>query len=320
MKTQAKEPVSWAARSLELAALLALLVLPLFVQSDSARTICIYAMLMSALAVSYNLIFGATGQLSMFHSAAFGVAAYVTAVLTMKFGWGFWATLLPAVGLAVGLAALVGVLCFGFKLREFYFTIVTMAMAELLRLLVLNWNSVTEGAMGMTTVITPRIGAFEIGGSLRWYYVVLALLGLTLLVCRQLLKAWAGRCFEAIRLNDGLAESLGVNVFAYKMLSFVVASALAALTGCFYAAYSGFVEPRYLAIPNSLDIVAMVLLGGVGGFWGPVIGAFVLTLLPHVIELSAELRVMMYGAILIAVILAMPRGIVGLATRRPHAV
>lgn len=299
---------------------IAAIAMPLVVQGEAARTVCIYAMLMATLAVSYNLIFGYTGQLSLFHSAAFGVSAYVTAVLTMKFGWTFWWTLIPALGLAIVLAVGVGILCFGFKLREFYFTIVTMAMAELLRLVVLNWNSVTEGSLGLTTVIAPKIGSYEVAGSLPWYYLVLALLCFSLLVCRQLLKAWTGRCFEAIKLNDALAESVGVNVFAYKMVAFVTASALAALAGSFYAAYSGFVEPRYMAIHNSLDIIAMVLLGGVASFWGPVIGAIVLTLLPHVIDLNAELRVMLYGAILIAVILAMPNGIVGLWKRRQHAV
>lgn len=307
-------------RAASIVVLAGAVLLPAVVRSDAAMTVCIYGLLMAGLAVSFNLVFGYCGQLSLFHSAAFGIGAYGTSVLVMKFGWGFWAALLPSLALAVVLAVAVGMLCFAFKLREFYFAIVTMAMAELVRLLVQNWNSVTDGTLGMTTVITPAVGDWAINGTVRWYYAALVLLVVVMAVCGALVRGWTGRCFEAIRLNDTLAESLGISVFVYKLLAFVAASALAALIGAFYGAYSGFVEPRYLAIANSLDIIAMVLLGGVGTLYGPVIGAFVLTLLPHVIALSAELRVMVYGAILIFVILAMPRGIVGLLTGRRHAV
>ena len=303
-------PRRWR-KGLGACALSAALVLPLVVHGDAVRTICIYAMLLSGLAVSYNLIFGATGQLSLFHSASFGLAAYVTAILTMGHGWNFWMTLVPAVALVSVIALLVGMLCFGFKLRAFYFTVATMAAAELLRLLVVNWYDLTQGAMGMTTVITPGLPGLAIEGSVAWYYAALALLLVVLVVCRKVLASGAGRCLQAIRLNEQLAQSLGVNTFAYKLLAFVLASALAAVVGSFYAAYSGFVDPGYMSIARSLDIIAMVLLGGVGTLFGPIIGAFVLTSLPFLIHIDADLRVMLYGAILVAIIVLMPQGVLG---------
>ena len=132
-------------------------------------------------------------------------------------------------------------------------------------------------------------------------------------------SSWIGQCLAAIRLNDQLGETLGIDVFKYKLLSFAIGSALAGLVGAFYGFYAGFVEPHYLSITLGLDIVAMVLLGGINSLIGPVIGALLLTALPHMIELSAELRIALYGAILIFVILVMPKGIMGLLSSRKNA-
>jgi branched-chain amino acid transport system permease protein len=295
---------------------LAALVLPLIYSDETFLTICIFGFFAGVLAVSFNLIFGFTGQLSLFHAAAFGLSAYVTAILTTTLKWGFWESLVPAVGIVAALACVVGTICFRFKLKEFYFAVVTMAFSELLRLIALNWNDVTNGSLGITVVLKPMIGSTPIAGEVPWYYLALALLIIAYLICSRLLASWIGRALEAIRLNDQLGESLGINVFAYKLLSFVVGSVLAGLAGSFYGVYTGFVEPHYMSITQSLDIIAMVLLGGASSLFGPVVGAFVLIALPHMIELSAELRIILYGAILIFVILVMPKGLTGLFNKR----
>lgn len=298
---------------------IAALLFPLMVHSESILAIGIYGLLAATLAVSFNLIFGFTGQLSLFHAAAFGISAYTTAILVTRFQWGFWTAILPAIALVAVLAAIVGTICFRFKLREFYFAVVTMAFAELARLIIMNWNDVTNGTLGMTLVAKPSLGGMAIDSSVAWYYLALGLLAVTYLVCAKVVSSWIGRCLEAIRLNDALGESLGINVFAYKLLVFVLGSVLAGLAGSLYGFYTGFIEPNYLSITHSLDIVAMVLLGGIGSLFGPIIGAFVLIALPHVIDLGAEIRIMLYGGILIFVILAMPGGITGIRSRSKHA-
>jgi branched-chain amino acid transport system permease protein len=120
-----------------------------------------------------------------------------------------------------------------------------------------------------------------------------------------------GRSFGAIRLNEDLARTLGINVFRYKLVSFAVGSALASFAGGLYGYYTGYIDPGYLGINQSMEVLAMVLLGGQGTLTGPIVGSLVLTGLPHVIDLPAEARAMLYGAILIFTILVMPRGIVG---------
>jgi branched-chain amino acid transport system permease protein len=311
-------------RFVPLAALVCALIAPLVLKSDSTFAIVTFGFLLASLAVSFNLIFGFTGQLSFFHAASFGVAAYVTAILVGDYRWNFWLAIVPALAVVGLLAILVGTICFRFKLREFYFAVVTMAFSEMIRLLVVNWNSVTNGTLGMTVTAQPTLwlpsGSVAVSSARLWYYVALALLVVTYVICQRVLASWIGRCLAAIRLNEQLGETLGVNVVLYKLLSFVIGSVLAGLIGCFYGFYTGFIEPQYLSITQSLDIIAMVLLGGVNSLFGPVIGGLVLTALPHVIDLSAELRIILYGAILIFVILVMPRGIFGFFSRPRHVV
>jgi branched-chain amino acid transport system permease protein len=299
----------------------AIVALPLVVHSDFALTILIFSYLLGMLAVSFNLIFGFTGQLSMFHAAAFGISAYATH-LSMKY-WAitFWEGMLFAAVLVTIISIVVGAICFRFKLREFYFAVVTLAFSEMARLIVLNWNDVTNGSLGINlqdkpTLWIPWQGVIKVDATLTWYYLASVGLGLTILVCWRIVHSWMGRCFAAIRLNDELGDALGINVFRYKLAAFATGNLIAAITGSLYSFYLGFIEPGFLSIDQSLAIVAMVLLGGRSMIAAPVVGAFVLTALPHVIHFSAEVRAIVYGSILILTILLMPRGIVGtLATR-----
>lgn len=293
-----------------------LLAVPAMVRSDFVLTMFVFTFILGIAAVSFNLIFGFTGQLSMFHAAAFGISAYSTHIAMTMLAIPFWAGVGCAVLFVLVLSTIIGTICFRYRLKEFYFAVVTLAFAEIARLTVLNWNSVTNGSLGIAlnekpTLWLPGAGDIVMDNSTVWYYVSFAALALTLLVCHRVLQSWVGRCFGALRLNDELASTLGINVFRYKLLAFALGNAFAAIAGALYAWYIGFIEPEYLSIPQSLALISMVLLGGSASLFGPVIGALVLTALPHLISLSAEARVMTYGAILIFTILLMPRGIWG---------
>jgi branched-chain amino acid transport system permease protein len=279
-------------------------------------TIFIYTFLSGILAVTFDLIFGFTGQLSMFHPAVFGLSAYVTHLLVLHTRLPFWLATLPAAAAAVALAIVVGSICFKFRLKTFYFAVVTLAFAEMLRLIIVNWNSVTNGTLGLVvsgkpTIWWPGTGLVAIRGPVAWYYLTLAALGATVLICARVLASWMGRAFGAIRLNEDLARTLGINVFRYKLVSFAIGNALASFAGGLYGYYTGYIDPGYLSINQSMEVLAMVLLGGQGTLTGPIVGSFVLTALPHVIDLRAEARAILYGAILIFTILVMPRGVVG---------
>jgi branched-chain amino acid transport system permease protein len=290
--------------------------LPLFVRSDFLLTIFIFTFIYGILAVTFDLIFGFTGQLSMFHPAVFGVSAYMTHLLVVNAGLPFWLATLPSAAAAVVLAIAVGSICFKFRLKTFYFAVVTLAFAEMIRLVVMNWNSVTNGTLGLVvagrpTIYWPGSGIVPVKGPIPWYYVTLVCLSIITLICARVLRSWMGRCFGAIRLNEDLARTLGVNVYRYKLLSFALGNALASFAGGLYGYYTGYIDPGYLGINQSMELLAMVLLGGQGTLTGPIVGSLVLTGLPHAIDLRAEVRAILYGAILIFTILVMPRGIVG---------
>jgi branched-chain amino acid transport system permease protein len=236
----------------------------------------------------------------------------------------FWLALLPAVAVVTALSLLVGWICFQFRLKEFYFAVVTMAFAELARLVVLNWTSVTNGTLGLLvlekpTVWLPGAGVTRIDGTFAWYWLTLTSLLLVVCASAVLVRSWIGRNLSAIRLNEDLAQTLGINIFRYKLLAFTVSNVLAAFAGALFGFYTNYIEPAYLSVTQSLDAIAMVLLGGIGSLLGPIVGAFLLTALPHAIDLTAEVRAATYGAILILTILVMPRGIVGFFRRRPRA-
>jgi len=294
-------------------------IFPALVQSNFILTIFIFSFILAITAVSFNLIFGFTGQLSMFHAAAFGIAAYITSLTVSNFHVSFWVGLLPAICFTILMSVVIGSICFKFKLRAFYFAVVTLAFSELARLVILNWNSVTNGTLGLMVLDKPSVwlpaaGLIKIDGAVGWYFFSLVALIATVALCSLVLRSWIGRCFAAIRLNEDLAQTLGIDIFRYKLLSFTLANALAAIAGSLYAFYTGYIEPNYLGINQSLDIISMVLLGGRSSIVGPIAGAFVLTGLPHMIDLSGEARAMLYGLVLILTILVLPQGVIGTIT------
>jgi branched-chain amino acid transport system permease protein len=297
---------------------------PLVVHDNVVLTILIFTYLVGILAVSFNLIFGFTGQLSLFHAAAFGLSAYATYLSMIHLGVSFWIGAIIAVLFVTLTSIAIGAICFRFKLRELYFAIVTLALSELIRLVILNWNSFTNGSLGINFTLTPTLwvpgrGVIPVAGTLMWYYLSLVAIVIAIFAYSRIVHSWMGRCFASIRLNDALAETLGINVFRYKLVSFVAGNIGAAVAGSLYSFYISYIDPNYFSLDQSLAIIAMALLGGREFVAAPIVGALVLTALPHVINVNAEARLLIYGLILILTILLMPRGIVGLLVRRRHA-
>jgi len=290
---------------------------PAITHNEVVLTILVYTFILSILAIGFNIVFGYAGQLTMFHAAAFGIGAYATYLFATGLKLPFWLALFPAIAIVVVLSLVVGWICFKFRLREFYFAVVTLAFAELARLVVLNWQSVTNGTLGLlvldkVTVWLPGAGIVPIEGTRAWYLLALTCLLVVAFLSAILVRSWIGRNFSAIRLNEDLAQTLGISTFRYKLLAFMISNVLAAFSGALFGFYSSYIEPAYLAVSQSLDAIAMTLLGGVGSILGPIVGALLLNALPHAIDLTAEIRIALYGAILILTILLMPRGIVGL--------
>jgi branched-chain amino acid transport system permease protein len=286
--------------------------------------VLIFTFILGILGVSFNLIFGFTGQLSLFHAAAFGLSAYATYLSMAHWGVSFWIGMATGVVFVTLISIVIGTICFRFKLKELYFAIVTLAFSELARLVILNWTSFTNGSLGINFTLTPTLwlpgrGVVPVAGTTMWYYLSLIAVALAVAFYSRILHSWMGRTFAAIRLNDALADTLGINVFRYKLICFIAGNAGAAVAGSLYAFYISYIDPHYFSVDQSLAIIAMALLGGREYVAAPIVGAFVLTALPHVINVNAEVRILIYGLILILSILLMPRGIVGSLVRRRRA-
>lgn len=309
------------ARQLSVGVLVASLVALPWMPGSMAMTVGTFAAIAGIAALGFNITFGLCGQLSMFHAAAFGLGGYGTVLAMRHFGLDFGPALLLTVIAVAVLAAAVGFVCFRFRLRDFYFAVTTMAVSEIIRLGVLNWHSVTNGSLGMTVSERASVAGFALNSPVGWYLSSLAALVLAYAAYEAISRSWLGRSLSAIRIDDGLAEALGIDSLRYKMLGFVLGSGYACVAGALYVFYLGFADPALLSVELMLSFVAMVLLGGTGSALGAVLGAAVLTALPHFIHMGAELRAMTYGAILISAILLLPQGLVRLIGRgeRGHA-
>ena len=285
---------------------LVMIFLPLAVRNDYYLDLIILVMMWSVLGMSWNLLGGFTGQVSFGHAVFFGVGAYTACLLHVKLGVSLWIGFIMA-GIAASLIAIpIGLICF--RLRGPYFALSVLALSEVLRLLTLYWKSLTEGAVGIL-LISPVIES-KIG----YYYLIFALLILTALIISYIIRTRAGFYFMAIREEEEAAESLGIMPVRYKLLSLVISAFFTGMVGCFFANYTTFIDPYivFSIVDISIAVVLVVALGGIGTFWGPVVGALVVVLFSEGFRnIFAEAHVLVYGALIIIVILFLPEGIVG---------
>src|SRR5204862_6206635 len=291
------------------AALLAL-TLPFWLANPYFLHVVIMAGIFSILALSLNLLLGYTGQLSLGHAAFFGVGAYTSALLTLGPEWSFWLALPCAIALAALAGFLIGRLAL--KLRGAYFVLVTISFAGVIALVSVNWMELTNGPLGLPGVPAPVLGPWSLRAKRPYYYLVFAAVLLAHLVCRRLVGSRIGRAFVALRENEALAESVGVNVTHYLVLAAVVSAAMAGLGGGLYAHYTRFVSPEVFLFSYTVTMVIMVVAGGKGTLAGPIVGAVIFTILPEALReaTSWQWQMLLYGVLLILTLLFLPRGIV----------
>ena len=284
--------------------------LPFWLQSPYHVHVAIMAGIFGVLAMSLNLLLGYTGQLSLGHAAFFGIGAYASALLTLKLEWSFW----PALVVAVALAGIAGFFIgrLALKLRGAYFVLVTISFAGVISLISVNWIELTNGPLGLPGVPAPELGPWSLRTKTAYYYLVLAAVALSYLVCRRLVRSRIGRALVALRENEALAESVGVDVTHYLVLAAVVSAAMAGLGGSLYAHYTRFVSPEVFLFTYTVTMVIMVVAGGKGTLAGPLVGAVLFTALPEALRAAAswQWQMLAYGVVLVLLVFLLPRGIV----------
>ncbi len=288
--------------------LLALFVLP-FTLKDYYLDVLVMSGIYMLLALGLNVIVGFTGLLNLGFAAFYAIGAYTYALLNTKFGLGFW----PSLPLSAVAATLSGLLLAvpALRLRGDYLAIVTLGFGEILRIVLNNWDSLTNGPNGISGIAPPFLFGISLGSLNFYYYLVLGLVLLSVLIIRRVKSSRVGRAWIAIRENEIAASSVGVNVTRYKLYAFAFGTFWAGIAGALFAAKMRFVSPESFTFMESVFILSMVILGGIGNIYGALAGAFILVLLPEALRDVQMYRMLLLGAGLVLLMIFRPQGILG---------
>jgi branched-chain amino acid transport system permease protein len=291
----------------------ACLVIPLVVQSNYAMRVIIYIGLYIVLALGLNVVMGFTGLLNIGHAAFYAVGAYTTAILMVKYGMSFWLT----IPLGMFFGVLLGIIL-GFptlRVRDDYLAIVTLGFGQIVYIVANNWMGLTRGPRGIPGIPAPRIGFSDwqivIESYSAYYYLILLFVFITIYACVRIRDSRVGLAWMAIREDEDVAAVMGINLVFYKTLAFGFSAALGALAGSFFAVFQSFVSPNSFTILESVIIITIPILGGLGSIHGTIIGAIIMIGVPEIFRAASEYRMVMMGAFMVVMMVVKPQGLFG---------
>ncbi|RJR33806.1 MAG: branched-chain amino acid ABC transporter permease [Desulfobacteraceae bacterium] len=273
-------------------------------------TLAIYAML----AHSLNVITGHAGQISLGHAAFFGIGAYTSALLHTEAGFPFWLDVPAAAVVAAFVGAVLGIPCL--RVRDDFLAITTMGINFVIEAVFL-YIPFFGGAMGIGSINLPRWFGREMTKPEYLVLIILVFI-LLLLLDRRLGRSWIGLAWSAVREDEQAAQTMGVDVVRFKVLAFVLGSGIAGLAGGFYAHFLTFIMPSNFGFGQSIFILSMVVFGGIGTRWGPVVGAVILGLAPEIFRPIMDYRTFLYGVLLLAMMRFQPGGLLGPGSLLPR--
>ena len=270
-------------------------------------------------ASSWNLLTGYAGQLNLGHAAFFGIGAYTSAMLAIKLGVSPWIGLFLGGLLAAGSRLLLGIPAL--RLSGPYLAITTIGFAEILRLVAMNWVGLTRGSLGLYGIPPlPGFWGIRFTSELTYYYVALAGVAWALFCFRRLTRSEFGLSLQAMREDEPGAQSIGINTNSYKLAVFTISAFFGGFAGALFAHYQRLISPDLLSLGETFQALTMTMIGGLGTLTGPVMGAVLLTFLSEGLRFVEDLvkmdvRMIIYGCLLIMTILFMRGGIVGIWER-----
>ena len=282
-----------------------------FVFSLYQTNIMITAMIYVLLGLGLNIVVGVAGLLDLGYAAFYCVGAYSYALLNYHFGFGFWSVL----GIGAGLAALFGIIL-GFpvlRLRGDYLAIVTLGFGEIIRLIMENWNEFSFGPSGIANIPRPGFFGVEMDIEQVTIYVYFLMIGMslfTIFVVNRLQDSRIGRAWIALREDEVACQAMGIDKRKTKLMAFALGATWAGFAGVIFAAKTTFINPASFTLWESINILCVVVLGGMGSIVGVIVGAFVLILLPEYLRFLSEYRILAFGAVLVVMMVFRPGGIV----------
>lgn len=268
------------------------------------------------LAMSLDLLVGHTGLLSVAHAAFYGLGAYSAALLSVHFGIPFVLSVILGMLTAI-LASLIFSLP-SLRLHDDYFVIATFAFQMILFGIFNNWTGMTRGPFGIPGIPPPSILGLPIRSRIAFVFLVVVFAVLCFQIVSRISMSPFGRVLRGIREDETFTRALGKNTVRFKVLIFAVSAALAASAGCLYAQYLSFIAPTSFTVMESILVISMVVIGGAGSRWGPIVGAIVLVTLPEALrfvglpnDVAANLRQIAYGGGLVTMMMFRPQGLIG---------
>jgi branched-chain amino acid transport system permease protein len=297
-----------------------LAMVPLLTSSNVVLNFMVVALLIALVGQGWNVLGGYGGQYSFGHAAFFGTGAYVTAILQVRYGINAWLGLVIGIAAGALVGAIIGVLSFRSGLRGSYFALVTLAFAEVLRILA-SVAPITGAGVGTLVKLDLRWQAFQFQSRAPFYWIILAFVTLSLIIVKLLEGSRFGAYLVAVRENEDAAKAAGVDVVLVKLQAMTLSAAITAAGGCFYAQYFLFLDAGIAYGPwISIEALLAPIIGGIGTVYGPLLGALVVKTLGEATKLvtgdAPGLDLVIYGCVLILVVAFAPRGIAGLLRRR----
>ncbi len=259
------------------------------------------------LAVALNLFIGFAGQISLGHAAFFGMGAYASAILTTRYGWSPW----PAMGVGLVIVYVVALLISRpiLKLKGHYLAMATLGFGIIVNIIMVEAVDWTGGPDGMSGIPGLELFGWAVDSDLRWYAVMAVVMLATVLLSLNIIDSRAGRALRAVHGSEVAAQTLGVDTARVKSQVFVLSACLASLAGSLFAHQQNFISPVSFNFFFSIEVVTMVVLGGLASTYGAVFGAIVLTLLPQVLVVFEDYEVLILGAILMSIMIFLPQGL-----------
>jgi branched-chain amino acid transport system permease protein len=262
------------------------------------------------LAQGLNILFGYAGQISIGHAAFYAIGAYASALAAAHLCLPFWASALSAILFASLVGFFLGLTCL--RLRGEYLAITTVAFGEIVQVILTQWEEVSGGPEGFLNIPKGHIGSFLFDTPVRFYYLTLLITLLSLVLARNLTSFKLGRSFRSVRDDPLAANILGIDTTRVKLIAFVVSAAYCGLAGSLYAHYSRALLPDYFSLSLSVLIFMMVMLGGMGSLYGPVIGAILLTVSFELLRVLQAYQMVIYGVLVLLITIFAPEGLVGI--------
>ena len=314
--TSTLKPVPWA---LHLAVLAIAIAFPFVFPSSFMVNFGVMALFYAFIGQSWNISGGFAGQLSFGHVAFFGVGAYASTIVQLRLGWSPWLGL-PASALAGALVGgVIGVLSFRAGLKGSYFALITLAFAEVLRI-VTNSVSFTGGGLGMLIPMKASAANFQFAERSGFYFLILLMAALSVALAEWLRRSRFGAQLTAIRENEDSAKALGIHVFREKVKVMLLSGAIGGMGGCFFAQYFLYIDPLVVfGVDKSVEMLLVSMIGGAGTVYGPLVGALLLASISDITRVLTQIQglsLVLYGGLLVVIIAYLPNGLIDLFKRR----